>query len=116
MLTRVFGTTQRVAGFMLEVVILLYFLLAARRPLSAEADQGAAEPRRAKGLAVQIARETETSISTYLLTTSLVNLCEGAVVAGAMCLWGMPSPFLWGALVVLLEFIPYLGAAAMVWC
>jgi predicted PurR-regulated permease PerM len=112
-LTRVFGTTQRVVGFILEVVILLYFLLAAgdlflQKLIKVLPNRG--EQR----LAVQIARETETSISTYLLTTALVNLCEGALVAVVMALWGMPSPILWGALVVLLEFIPYLGAAAMV--
>jgi predicted PurR-regulated permease PerM len=39
-----------------------------------------------------------------------VNVAEGVVVA--LCLWGlgMPSPALWGAMVVLVEFIPYLGA------
>ncbi len=112
-LTRVFGTTQRVAGFVLEVVILLFFLLAAG-DLFLQKLVKVLPSRGERKLAVQIARETETSISTYLLTTALVNLCEGAVVAGVMALWGMPSPFLWGALVVLLEFIPYLGAAAMI--
>jgi predicted PurR-regulated permease PerM len=112
-LTRVFGTTQRVAGFILEVVILLYFLLAAG-DLFLQKLIKVLPSRGEKRLAVQIARETETSISTYLLTTSLVNLCEGAVVAGVMALWGMPSPLLWGALTVLLEFIPYLGAATMI--
>jgi len=43
-----------------------------------------------------------------------VNLVEGVVVTGAMYLIGMPNAPLWGALVALLEFIPYLGAAAMV--
>ena len=112
-LTRVFGTTQRVAGFILEVVILLFFLLAAG-DLFLQKLIKVLPSRGEKRLAVQIARETETSISTYLLTTSLVNLCEGAVVAGVMALWGMPSPLLWGALTVLLEFIPYLGAATMI--
>jgi len=112
-LTRVFGTTQRVAGFVLEVVILLFFLLAAG-DLFLQKLIKVLPSRGEKRLAVQIARETETSISTYLLTTSLVNLCEGAVVAGVMALWGMPSPLLWGALTVLLEFIPYLGAATMI--
>jgi predicted PurR-regulated permease PerM len=112
-LTRVFGTTQRVAGFILEVVILLYFLLAAG-DLFLQKLIKVLPNRGERKLAVQIARETETSISTYLLTTAIVNLCEGAVVAGVMALWRMPSPLLWGALVVLLEFIPYLGAAAMV--
>ncbi len=112
-ITRAFGTTQRAVGALLEVTILLYFLLAAGdfflqkliKVLPAKGE---------KRLAVQIARETESSISTYLLTTSLVNLVEGGVVALVMYAWGMPNPFLWGALVVALEFIPYLGAVVMI--
>ena len=48
------------------------------------------------------------------MTAAAVNLVEGAVVAGAMYLLGMPHAVLWGALVALLEFIPYLGPLVMV--
>jgi len=111
--SRVFGTTQRSVASVLEVLILLYFLLAAgdlflQKLIKVLPNLGD------KRKAVQIARATEASISTYLLTTAAVNITEGAVVAGVMYLWGMPNPALWGALVVLLEFIPYLGALAMV--
>jgi predicted PurR-regulated permease PerM len=111
--SRVFGTTQRSVASVLEVLILLYFLLAAgdlflQKLIKVLPNLGD------KRKAVQIARATEASISTYLLTTAAVNITEGAVVAGVMFLWGMPNPALWGALVVLLEFIPYLGALAMV--
>jgi predicted PurR-regulated permease PerM len=111
--SRAFGTTQRSVASVLEVLILLYFLLAAgdlflQKLIKVLPNLGD------KRKAVQIARATESSISTYLLTTALVNLTEGAVVAGVMYLWGMPNPALWGALVALLEFIPYLGAVAMV--
>ena len=111
--TRAFGTTQRVVGVVLEVTILLYFLMAAGdfflQKLIKVLPSG-----NEKRLAVQIAREAESSISTYLLTTSIVNIVEGAVVAGVMWAWGMPSPFLWGALVALFEFIPYLGSFAVI--
>jgi predicted PurR-regulated permease PerM len=63
---------------------------------------------------VMIARETEASISTYLSTILLINVCEGIVVALIMALLGMPNPVLWGVLAALLEFIPYLGAATMI--
>ena len=111
--SRVFGTTQRSVASVLEVLILLYFLLAAgdlflQKLIKVLPNLGD------KRKAVQIARATEASISTYLLTTAAVNITEGAVVAGVMYLWGMPNPALWGALVVLLEFVPYLGALAMV--
>ena len=110
---RVFGTTQRSVASVLEVLILLYFLLAAG-DLFLQKLIKVLPNLRDKRKAVQIARETESSISTYLATTALVNLAEGAIVAGVMRLWGMPNAALWGALVVLLEFIPYLGAVAMV--
>lgn len=110
---RAFGTTQRSVATVLEVLILLYFLLASgdlflQKLIKVLPNLGD------KKKAVQIARETEASISTYLLTAALVNVAEGAVVAGVMYLWGMPNPALWGALVALLEFIPYLGALAIV--
>jgi predicted PurR-regulated permease PerM len=111
--SRVFGTTQRSVASVLEVLILLYFLLGAgdlflQKLIKVLPNLGD------KRKAVQIARETESSISTYLLTAASVNVAEGLVVAGVMYLWGMPSPALWGALVAVLEFIPYLGALAMV--
>jgi predicted PurR-regulated permease PerM len=111
--SRVFGTTQRLLTSVLEVLVLLYFLLAAGdlflqkliKVLPTQAD---------KQKAVEIARETESSISTYLLTAASVNVAEGIVVSIAMYLLGMPNPILWGVMVALLEFIPYLGAATAV--
>jgi predicted PurR-regulated permease PerM len=111
--SRLFGTTQRSIASILEVLVLLYFLLASgdlflQKLIKVLPNVGD------KKKAVQIARETESSISTYLLTAAAMNVAEGAVVAGVMYLWGMPSPALWGALVAVLEFIPYLGALTMV--
>jgi predicted PurR-regulated permease PerM len=111
--SKIVGVTQHFFATALEVVILLYFMLAAGdlflqkliKVLPTLSD---------KRKAVEIARETEASISTYLLTTALMNVGEGVVVAFAMWLLGMPNPLLWGALVVVLEFIPYLGAAIAV--
>jgi predicted PurR-regulated permease PerM len=111
--SKIVGVTQHFMATALQVVILLYFLLAAGdlflqkliKVLPTLSD---------KRKAVEIARETEASISTYLLTTALMNVGEGVVVALAMWLLGMPNPLLWGALVVLLEFIPYLGAVMAV--
>jgi predicted PurR-regulated permease PerM len=67
-----------------------------------------------KRKAVRIARETETSIATYLRTVALVNVTEGVVVGVVMFVLGMPTAPLWGAMVAVLEFIPYFGAAAAV--
>lgn len=112
LVARIFGTTQRFATGMLEVLVLLYFLLAAG-DLFLQKLVKVLPNLRDKRKAVGIARATESAISTYLVTALLMNVAEGIVVALAMWLLGMPNPVLWGALVVVLEFIPYLGALIM---
>ena len=49
----------------------------------------------------------------YLITALSMNVAEGIVVGVVLHLLGMPNAVLWGALVVFLEFIPYLGATVM---
>jgi predicted PurR-regulated permease PerM len=111
-LSRVFGSTSRVVAALLQIVILLYFLLAAGDLFLRKLIK--LLPNLTDKLtAVRIARQTQTSVSTYLGTAALINLIEGVVVAGAMQLIGMPNPLLWGAAAFLLEFVPYLGAAAL---
>jgi predicted PurR-regulated permease PerM len=112
LVSRIFGTTQRFVTGMLEVLVLLYFLLAAG-DLFLQKLVKVLPNLRDKRKAVGIARATESAISTYLVTALLMNVAEGIVVALAMWLLGMPNPALWGALVVVLEFIPYLGALIM---
>jgi predicted PurR-regulated permease PerM len=112
LIARVFGTTQRFLVTAMEVLILLYFLLAAG-DLFLQKLIKVLPSVRDKRKAVEIARKTEASISTYLLTTLAITFIEGVVVALAMWALGMPNPLLWGALVVVLEFIPYLGALIM---
>ena len=113
LVSRIFGTTEAFLAGMLEVVVLLYFLLGGGDLFLQKLIK--VLPRfRDKRRAVEIARETEASISTYLFTVAIVNVAEGMVVAGAMYLLHMPNAVLWGVLTFFLEFIPYLGAAAMV--
>jgi predicted PurR-regulated permease PerM len=107
--SRILGTTQVLVAAVLEIVILLYFLLAGGdlflqkfiKVLPHTAD---------RHKAINIARATEAAISAYLSTALLVNVGEGFVVAMALWGLGMPNPALWGVLVAVIEFIPYLGA------
>ncbi|MFL6863599.1 MAG: AI-2E family transporter [Allosphingosinicella sp.] len=50
--------------------------------------------------------------STYLGTITLVNLALGAVAAFVLWLLGMPTPLMWGGIVAVLNYIPYLGPIA----
>jgi len=109
---RVFGTTQEFAIGFFEVMVLLYFLLAAG-DLFLQKLVHVVPEFTDKKKAVRIVREAESSVSVYLGTVTLVNVCLGAAVAVAMAVVGMPNPLLWGVGACLLEFVPYLGAAAM---
>ncbi len=110
---RVFGTTQRFVAGSLQVLILLFFLLASG-DLFLQKLVKVLPQLGDKRKAVEIARAAESSISTYLITALAINVGEGIVVAGVLYLLRMPNPLLWGTMVVLLEFIPYLGAATVV--
>ncbi len=112
LVSRVFGTTQTLVAGILEVLILLYFLLAVG-DLFLEKLIKVLPQLRDKKKAVRIAREVEASVSIYLSTTTILNLLEGLLLALALWALGMPVPFFWGALAALIEFVPYVGAVAM---
>ncbi|MBB3763902.1 AI-2E family transporter [Sphingomicrobium lutaoense] len=50
--------------------------------------------------------------STYIATITFVNLSLGAVTALVLWALGMDSPVMWGGIVAVLNFIPYLGPIA----
>ncbi|MCJ8156014.1 AI-2E family transporter [Sphingomonas sp. LaA6.9] len=47
--------------------------------------------------------------SAYVGTITLINLCLGLAVALTLYAIGMPSPLMWGGIVAILNYIPYLG-------
>lgn len=110
--SRLFGTTQRLVAAVVQSIVLLYFLLASGDLFLQKAIKVLPGVRE-KRTALDIARETERSISTYLGTAALVNVGEALVLTGVLALLGMPNPALWGVLCAVLEFIPYIGAAVM---
>jgi predicted PurR-regulated permease PerM len=49
-----------------------------------------------KKVAVEISRQVEHDISSYLLAITIINVCFGAAVGSCMYLLGLPNPVLWG--------------------
>jgi predicted PurR-regulated permease PerM len=111
--SRFFGTTQSLAGALLEILVLTFFLLSVG-DLFLQKTIKVSSRHMKEGTAVEIAREIESSISRYLMTSAIMNIIEGSVFVGIMYLLKMPNPFLWGALVTALEFIPYIGALTLI--
>ncbi len=65
-----------------------------------------------KKRAVDISREIQLNISTYLFSVSLINTALGAVVSAGLWWLGVPNPVMWGVLAALLNFVPYFGPVA----
>ena len=102
------GQTQYVVVGSLSTLILLYFLLASGDSFLRKLVR--ILPRlRDKVRAVEVTREIQHEIGRYFLTVGCINIALGVVTAIAMWILGMPNPMLWGVLVAILNFIPYVG-------
>ena len=60
----------------------------------------------------RVIQQVVDATSTYLGTITIVNLGLGAVVSLILYLLGMPTPLMWGGIVAVLNYIPYLGPIA----
>ena len=65
---------------------------------------------RDKVRAVTVVRTVQREVATYFASVSMINLGLGIGVTLLTWAFGLPMPWFWGALVALLNFIPYVGA------
>lgn len=69
-----------------------------------------------KKMAVAIAYDIESQISRYLFTITAINSSLGVAVGTAVGLLGLHNPVMWGVMVAVLNFVPYLGALTGIIC
>src|SRR3954468_21173416 len=60
----------------------------------------------------RVIQQVVDATSTYLGTITLINIGLGALTAAVLWWLGMPSPVMWGGIVAVLNYIPYLGPIA----
>jgi predicted PurR-regulated permease PerM len=60
----------------------------------------------------RVIQQVVDATSTYLGTITLINVGLGALTAAVLWWLGMPSPIMWGGIVAVLNYIPYLGPIA----
>jgi predicted PurR-regulated permease PerM len=110
LMSRVMTGTQNMLISAGATLVLLFFLLASGdlfmrklvRVLPTLTD---------KKKAVGLARTIQSAMAQYLFTITCINVGLGVATALLMHLLGMPNPLLWGVMVALFNFIPYVGAA-----
>jgi predicted PurR-regulated permease PerM len=114
-LAEVFTQGPEFVASAVVMLILLYFLLAYDGVFLTKIIR--ITPRLGdKKRAVSIMREIEIQISRYLLTITGINICLGIAVGTTVHFLGMRNPIMWGVMVAMLNFVPYLGALTGIIC
>jgi predicted PurR-regulated permease PerM len=93
-------------------VIITLFLLAGGPPMVARMSAAFFDHLKAHHVQGYI-EKVRAEIGHFYVTTAFINLGLGIATTLVMMAWGMPTPYLWGAMAALLSFIPYAGATAM---
>jgi predicted PurR-regulated permease PerM len=110
---RVLLSTVRDAAIGLATfVIITLFLLAGGPPMVARMSAAFFDHLKAHHVQGYI-EKVRAEIGHFYVTTAFINLGLGIATTLVMMAWGMPTPYLWGAMAALLNFIPYAGATTM---
>ena len=102
------GAGAPVVPGVLAFVIVTLFLLTGGPPMMARMTAAFVDNLNASYV-LNIIEKVRAEVGHYYLITTLINIGFGALTGLAMQFWGMPTPFLWGALAALLNYIPYAG-------
>ncbi len=101
--------TRTVVLSFVTIIILTLFLLAGGPPMLARMTAAFASDLKAAHIIACI-EEVRSEVGRFYVTTALINVGLGIVTTIAMMLLGMPTPYLWGTIAAVLNFIPYAGA------
>lgn len=104
------ATGELLAGVVTFVIVTL-FLLTGGPPMLARMTAAFADDLNASHV-LDVIEKVRAEVGRFYVTTALINLGLGCATAAVMMAWGMPTPYLWGALAAALNFIPYAGPAA----
>jgi predicted PurR-regulated permease PerM len=91
------------------IIILTLFLLAGGPPMLARMTGAFASDLKSAHI-LNVIEMVRSEVGRFYVTTALINVGLGVVTTFAMMLCGMPTPFLWGTMAAILNFIPYAGA------
>lgn len=113
LVAQLLGRATTVVAGLLEVIVLVYLMLAAGNMLFRKLVKLLPAPDQLR-TATDILNRTESIVANYLTITALINVGQGIAVGLAMWAIGMSDPFIWGVVTFVLEFIPYLGGVIIV--
>ena len=101
------ATPAIIAGIAITLLLVFVFLLHGDAVLRKTVEL--APDWHAKRNVVVATRDAQRELSAYVLTISLINAVLGLATATALWWLGIPDPLLWGGMVALFNFAPYVG-------
>ena len=107
MLSTALDTVWAVAAGALVTLFALYFTLLTGDVLLARVI--AWVPDLSQRRTAEVIVSIQQGMSRYLRTVFAINFVVGCAVAVGMYFLHMPNPFLWGALALIVNFVPYVG-------
>lgn len=104
--------TPRIIASIGIVIMLLYFLLASGDAFVRKTVELMPALKDKKRI-VEILRSIQSDISYYLVMLTLMNVTMGVIVTLASWAVGLPNPVLWGVVVAVFSFAPFVGSAVI---
>jgi predicted PurR-regulated permease PerM len=105
-------TVPMILGGVLYGAVLTFFLLRERVLVSRWIMALGGTPRRRLALGRTL-RDIQQNVSAYLLAILVINTGLGLMATLLFWSFGLPNPFLWGLMMGVLNFMPYIGPAIM---
>jgi predicted PurR-regulated permease PerM len=105
----ILGSSLGAAVSSLTFLILTLFLLTGGPPMMARMTAAFVDDLKASHV-LTVIEAVRGEVGRFYVVTAIINLGLGVVTTVAMTLWGMPTPYVWGIMAALLNFIPYAGA------
>lgn len=107
MLTVLAATPVFAAQLFASLILILFLLIYS--PSLFDAFVSGLSKKSNKDRALVLKGTIQRQLSQYVINISVVNICLGLATALALHLYGMQDALLWGVLVGMLNFIPYIG-------
>jgi predicted PurR-regulated permease PerM len=103
------GSLPLLIGTFTVVIFLTFFMLVSGDSLLLKITRWGRTFSERKQI-VKISRRFQTDLSRYLATVTIINAVLGGATGLVLFLLGVPNPVMWGTMVGLFNFAPYVGA------
>lgn len=100
---------------MADIIIFLaslYFYLATRESIRVSI-LSTIVSRKLRWRTAHVFGNIESNVSRFLLSVTMLNVAVGIAATIIALVFGLPSPLLWGVLAAVLNYVPYVGPAAV---